>query len=65
MVPFDSMEGFEQFLEGIEAHRLYETGVEITPKDQILTIICCAPEEFSGIKEGGRFVVIAKKIDSR
>lgn len=60
-IELDSREGFEQFLKGIEEHRLYETGVEITPEDRLLTIICCAPEEFSGIKEGGRFIVIAKK----
>lgn len=61
-IELDSREGFEKFLKGIEERRRYETGVEITPKDQLLTIVCCAPVEFSGIREGGRFVLVAKKV---
>lgn len=61
-IELDSREGFEQFQKGIEERKLYETGVEIAPKDHLLTIICCAPEAYSGIRQGGRFVLIARKV---
>lgn len=63
-IKLDSREGFEQFIKEIEEHRLYGTGVEISPEDEILTLVCCTPEAFSGIDEEGRFVVIAKKVSS-
>lgn len=61
-IELDSKDGFEQFVREIEERRLYDTGVEITPEDELLTLVCCAPEAFSGIEEGGRFVVIARKV---
>lgn len=61
-IELDSEEGFEQFVQNIEGLNLYKGDIEITKDDKILTIVCCAPKEFSGIEEEGRFVLIAKKI---
>ena len=61
-IELDSPEGLEQFVQNIAELNLYKWDVEITKEDKLLTLVCCAPKEFSGIKEGGRFVLIAKKL---
>lgn len=62
-IELDSKEGFDKFRLGIEEVKLYKTASNIEKEDSLITLICCAPVEFSGIKENGRFVVIAKKIN--
>ncbi len=61
-IELDSEEGFEQYVQNIVELNLYKGVIEITKEDKILTIVCCAPKEFSGIEEEGRFVLIAKKV---
>ncbi len=61
-IELDSPKGFDEFCKGINEKNLYHADAEIVPTDKLLTIVCCAPEEFSGISEGGRFVVVAKKV---
>lgn len=62
-IELDSKEGFGHFLEEINERNLYQTDAEITPRDELLSIVCCAPKEFSGIEKEGRFVVVAKKVE--
>lgn len=61
-IELDSKEGFEKFKSGIEKLKLYETTASIEKEDSLITLVCCAPVEFSGIEETGRFVVVAKKV---
>lgn len=61
-IELDSEVGFEQFVQNIAELNLYKEDMEITKEDKILTIVCCASKEFSGIEEEGRFVLIAKKM---
>lgn len=60
-IEIDSVEGFQEFKNRITQLQLYETGNTLEMSDHIITIICCAPEAYSGYKENGRFVIIAKK----
>ena len=62
-IELDSEEGFSCFLQNIKDQTLYSWEPEITPEDQLLTIVCCAPEPYTGLEEGGRFVVIAKRVE--
>ena len=64
-IEVDSREGFEKFVRNIEERKLYETDSVCTIDSHILTLICCAPKEFSGIEENGRFVLIAKQVKSK
>lgn len=61
-IELDSEEGFQCFLQNVKEQSLYSWEPEIAPEDQLLTIVCCAPEPYTGLVEGGRFVVIAKRI---
>jgi len=61
-IELDNAEGFEHFAELIEKRKLYETQTNFDETDELLTLICCAPKEYSGIEEEGRFVVVAKKV---
>lgn len=63
-IELDSKEGFEQFVEEIKKNNLYQSDVKITPEDELLTIVCCAPESFSGIAKDGRFVLVTKKVNA-
>lgn len=58
----DSEEGFARFLQGLEERTLYSWKPEIAPEDELLTIICCAPESLTGLEESGRFAVVAKRV---
>lgn len=60
-IELDSEEGFQQFLRHVKENTLYSWEPEIKPEDQLLTIVCCAPEPYTGLTEWGRFVVIAKR----
>lgn len=60
-IEIDSEEGFETYRQEIDRRKLYETQTEITPDAHVITLITCAPEEFSGYRENGRMVVIAVK----
>lgn len=62
-IELDSEEGFQCFLQGISEQTLYSWEPEIVPEDQLLTIVCCAPEPYTGLEEWGRFVVIAKRVE--
>lgn len=62
-IELDSKEGFDKFRLGIEKMSLYKTTSVIEKEDALITLICCAPVEFSDIKENGRFIVIAKKVN--
>lgn len=53
---------FKRFKEEIDSQRLYETDKNLTMDSPIITLICCAPYEYSKIKENGRFVVVAQKV---
>lgn len=61
-IELDSKEGFEAFKSGIEKQKLYKTDAAIEKEDSLITLICCAPVEFSQIEKNGRFVVVAKKV---
>lgn len=61
-IELDSEEGFQCFLENVKEQTLFSWEPEIVPENQILTIVCCAPEPYTGLAEGGRFAVIAKRI---
>lgn len=50
-------ESFNEYAEFIEANRLYETGVQLSPGDKILTLSTCAYHT-----DDGRFIVVARKI---
>lgn len=50
-------ESFKEYAEFIEANRLYETGVQLSPGDKILTLSTCAYHT-----DDGRFIVVARKI---
>ena len=57
----DSPEGFRRYAEGIEAAQILDTDVELSMDRRRVTLICCASELLSGIRSGGRFVVIAQE----
>lgn len=57
----DSEEGFRKYVDGLDAVRLYETDAELALDSHLITLVCCAPKEFSGIAENGRMVVVAVK----
>lgn len=61
-IELDSKEGFQQFLQNVKELTVYSWEPEFSPEDQLLTIVCCAPETYTGLEEGGRFVVIAKRV---
>ncbi len=61
-IELDSKEGFEHFLDEIDERNLYQADTGITPQDELLSIVCCAPKAFSGIEKEGRFVVVAKRV---
>ncbi len=61
-IELDSKKGFEKFKSGIEKLKLYQTTESIQKEDSLITLVCCAPVEFSGIEETGRFVIVAKKM---
>ena len=61
-IEVDTEEGFSKFLEEIEHKKLYPTDKTCTLNAPIITLICCASPEFSGIEQNGRFVVIAQQI---
>ena len=69
-LPSDSAEGFRyneytgsdeksfaEYVKFIGENKLYDTGVQISPGDKLLTLSTCAYHT-----ENGRFIVIAKKI---
>lgn len=58
----ESSKDFKRFKEEIDSQRLYETDKNLTMDSPIITLICCAPYEYSKIKENGRFVVVAQKV---
>lgn len=60
-IEIDSKEGFEKFRSNIEKLKIYDTEAEITMESRLITLICCAPKEYSGIEENGRIVVIAEQ----
>ena len=51
-------EQFAEYAAFIEQNQCYDTGVEITPGDKLLTLSTCAYQTTDG-----RFVVVAKKVD--
>lgn len=59
----DSPEGFQKYLDGIQARQALPVTVDLSPRSHILTLICCAQYPFSGIEETGRLVVIAKRVE--
>ena len=61
-IEIDSGDGYRKFVDRIEDRKLYETDAEIKMTDRLITLVCCAPKEFSDIEENGRLVVIARKI---
>lgn len=62
-IELDSEEGFASFLRTLSEQTLYSWQPDIAPEDQLLTIICCAPEPYTGLEEWGRFVLIAKRVE--
>ncbi len=50
-------ESFNEYAEFIEANRLYDTGVQLSPGDKLLTLSTCAYHT-----DDGRFIVVARKI---
>lgn len=60
-IEVDDSEGYKRFRELIEERKLYEIEADFDETDELLTLICCAPKEYSGMEEG-RFVVMAKKV---
>lgn len=61
-IELDDAEGFKRFKEQVVERKLYETETDFDENDELLTLICCAPKEYSGMEEEGRFVVVAKKV---
>ena len=64
-IELDNAQGYQTFAEKIREKKLYETDEDFDETDELLTLICCAPKEYSGIEEEGRFVVVAKKIKEK
>ncbi len=50
-------ESFDEYAEFIEENRLYDTGIELSPGDKLLTLSTCAYHT-----DDGRFIVVARKI---
>lgn len=38
---FASDEQFQEFLDGVKAQSAYDTGVEVTPEDKVITLMTC------------------------
>ncbi len=58
----ESYKDFQVFKKELEQKSIYETDRKLSMDKPIITLICCAPYEYSSIKENGRFVVVAQKI---
>lgn len=52
-------EVFSEFVDGVTALRLYDTGVSISYGDELITLITCS---YTNQLENERFVVVARKI---
>ena len=61
-IEIDSLKGYKKFIDNIEKRQLYETDAKFKMTDHLITLVCCAPKEYSDIEKNGRFIVIAKKI---
>jgi sortase B len=48
--------GFDEYIEGIKAFPLYDTGVTASYGDELKTLVTCAYHT-----ENGQFVVVARK----
>ena len=48
----------------VRRNSILERVADFDADDRLLTLVCCASENYSGIREGGRYVVIAKRIES-
>lgn len=62
-IEIDNIDGYKKYVNKINEKKLFETKEGIGIMDEVITLVCCAPKEFSGIEENGRFVVVAKKIN--
>ena len=51
-------EEFMEFVENVKAMSIYDTGVDVSYGDKLITLSTCAYHV-----EDGRFAVVAKKID--
>ena len=54
---FDNEEEFNDYMANIEKMRFYDTGVEVSYGDNLITLSTCSYHT-----EDGRFVVVAKKM---
>lgn len=59
---FDSDEAFLNFVQNAKEQSLYDTGVEVTAKDHILTLITC---DRNYVGEDGRLAVMAVEQESK
>lgn len=62
-IELDDAEGYQKFLSEINKRKLYDTEESFDETDELLTLVCCAPEAYSGMEENGRFVVVAKRVE--
>ena len=60
-IEMNGTDGYKRFKKLVDERKLYETESDFDETDELLTLICCAPKEYSESDEG-RFVVIAKKV---
>jgi sortase B len=59
----ESISDFRKFKDSLKELSIYETEKELSMDEPVITLICCAPYAYSHIKENGRFVVVAQKIN--
>lgn len=61
-IEYDNSEGFGKYTSKLKKQSLYDTGIDLKGTDHFITLVCCAPKEYSGIEKNGRFIVVARKI---
>lgn len=61
-IEYSNKKDFSEYINRLKKQSLYNTNVDIDGTDNLITLVCCAPKEYSGIFENGRFIVVAKKI---
>ena len=59
----DSPEGFRTYADMVRRNSILERDADFNADDRLITLVCCASENYSGIRENGRYVVIAKRLN--